>query len=346
MAAFPLSTLLEQLDLPRDHDSMRGLAVGLACQCLERQYSSSDLRTMLGRLLPSILANQYEFYVDTVGRVVGFITWIVADSGANNPLSEHSSDASTSSQQPAGKDLWVVDFAVFDGQLVEVLQALRDTRFKEFHTVTYSRQKKRVRLIKQISRNDRNSFFAKKSQLQAAPQGLTKRFDILHAHTASLKTSLDLGNALLAARTSARHLDSLVPRVMHMFREALAIRQCSTYFDDTGEPLAIVAWAWLSDATISRMRTTAIQETHTSEWNEGEQLCFFDIAITDPCKARFIADSLRQMFPEESTVLLYTPPRKDESGSFTKVDRYGQRGAIENWLGLQLEHNAVFQQRK
>jgi hemolysin-activating ACP:hemolysin acyltransferase len=345
MAVFPLSTLLAQLDLPKDRLSTHALAVGLAFQCLERQKASSDLRSMFDRLLPPIFANQYEFYVDHVGRVIGFLTWATTDSEGSKLLIEHGSNALANAQWSAGNDLWVIDFAAFDEQLPAILCALRDTRFMDLHAVTYGRHKEKIRLVKQMSRKDRNSFILRKSRPATAPLNLTKRFDILHAHAASLRISLDLGNALLATRASAQHLQSSVSSVMHTFREALAIRQCRTYFDDAGEPQGIVAWAWLSEATIARMHTTPIQEVHTSEWNEGQQLCFFDISINDSIMARVSSDIIEQLYPEESTALMYTSPSNGASGVFMKVDRRSRRADLEGWLKLQLDHNATFQQR-
>jgi cytolysin-activating lysine-acyltransferase len=332
MAVFPLAQLIKQLDLPKDNSALRSLAVGLALRCLERQNASISLGTVLNQLLPPIFSDQYEFYVDQVGRIAGFITWATTDAKGTNLLLEYGCHSLSSTEWSAGKDLWIIDFIALDGNLAEIIAALRDTRFANQKAVTYIRQKKNVRLVKQLSREDRNSFVLGKTPRNPTGQQLTTRFDILHGHAASLRSAVDLGNAVLGSIEAVQHLQSPLGRVMHIFREALAIQQCRTYFNSAGQPVGNIVWAWISDETKASMRTTPIERIHTSEWNEGRQLCFVDIALSPSTKALISTDILETHFPEESTVLLYTQPNEASPGTFIRLARHKRHRANEGWL--------------
>jgi hemolysin-activating ACP:hemolysin acyltransferase len=342
MTVFPLAKLLAQLNLPKDRWATRALALGLAFRCLKNQTTSTNLDVLLNRLLPPICADQYEFYVDQVGRVVGFLTWATTDLEGTKLLIEHGSSALANKQWSAGNDLWVIDFAALDGALSEILLALRDTRFVTQQSVTYSRQKKNVRLVKQLTREDRNSFILGKNQRISGRQQLTTDFGFLHGHESSLQSALELGNALLGASESVLHLRSQVPRVMHTFREAHVIRQLRIYLNDAGRPAGTIAWAWLSDETITRMHSTSLHEIHTSEWNEGNHLCFFDIALSKSTKALIIADIMGMLFPEEVTALLYTQPDKVLPGNFIRVVRAQESCVVNRWLDSLLQSNVSF----
>lgn len=332
MAVFPLTQLIEQLDLPKNSGASRSLAVGLALRYLERQNASINLGSVLNQLLPPILAGQYEFYVDQVGRIAGFVTWAVTDAEGTNLLLEYGCNSLSKTQWSAGEDLWIIDFVALDGNLAEMIAALRDTRFANQQTVTYIRRKKNMRLVKQLSREDRNSFVTGKKQTISIDKTLTTRFDILHGHASSLRSAMELGNAILGASKSEQHLQSPLSRVMHIFREALAIQQCRTYFNSAGQPVGNIVWAWISDETKASMRTTPIEKIHTSEWNEGRQLCFVDIALSTSTKALISTDILEAHFPEESTVLLYTQPNEASPGTFIRLARHKRHRANEGWL--------------
>jgi hemolysin-activating ACP:hemolysin acyltransferase len=342
MTVFPLDKLIAQLNLPKDLWATRALALGLAVRCLKNQTTSTNLGVLLNRLLPPIFVGQYEFYTDQVGRVVGFLTWAMTDLEGTRLLMEHGSSALANKQWSAGNDLWLIDFAALDGSLSEILLALRDTRFATQQSVTYSRQKKKMRLVKQLTRGDRNSFVLGKNQPLSGGQQLTTDFGFLHGHETSLQAALELGNALLGANESILHLQSHVPRIMHTFREAHVIRQLRTYLNDMGRPVGTIAWAWLSDETIARMHTTSLHEIHTSEWNEGKHLCFFDIALSKSAKALVSADIMGMLFPEEVTVLLYTPPGKSSPGSFIRVTRAQEGCVVNDWLDSLIQSNTAF----
>lgn len=342
MTIFPLAKLLAQLNLPKDCWAKRALAVGLAFRCLQNQTTSTNFDALLNRLLPPIFADQYEFYVDQIGRVVGFLTWAITDPEGANLLMEHGSNALAKQHWSAGNDLWVVDFAATEGAFSEILLALRDTQFATQQSVTYSRQKKRLRLVKQLTRGDQNSFILGKNQRRSSCQQLTSDFGFLHGQEFSLQSALELGNALLGASESALHLRSQVPRVMHTFREAHVIRQLRTYFGNTGQPIGAIAWAWLTDETIARMHTISLQEIHTCEWNEGKHLCFFDVALTKSVKALVSADIMGTLLPEEANALLYTPPSKNLPGKFIRVARTKQGCVVNHWLDSLLQSNALF----
>jgi hemolysin-activating ACP:hemolysin acyltransferase len=342
MTVFPLAKLLAQLNLPKDLWATRALALGLAVRCLKNQTTSTNLDALLNRLLPPIFANQYEFYVDQVGRVVGFLTWAITDLEGTKLLMECGSSALANKQWSAGNDLWVLDFAALDGALSEILSTLRDTRFATQQSVTYSRQKKKMCLVKQLTRGDRNSFVLGKNQHILGGQQLTTDFGFLHGHETSLQDALELGSALLGASESVLHLQSRVPRVMHTFCEAHAIRQLRIYQNDMGRPAGTIAWAWLSDETIARMHTTSLHEIHTSEWNEGKHLCFFDVALSKSAKSLASADIMGRLFPEEVTALLYTPPDKISRGNFIRVARAQERSVVNSWLDSLFQRDTSF----
>ena len=123
-----------------------------------------------------------------------------------------------------------------------------------------------------------------------------------------------------------------ITKLLYTLSEIIAIRQFRTYHSSNNIPSGLITWAWLSEFTIERLSAISLEDAHPSEWNEGNMLCLFCVAISDAVKEQMEGDIYRNLFPDESTILLYVPAKKDAAQQLIKANRNHQKEDIYNWL--------------
>jgi hemolysin-activating ACP:hemolysin acyltransferase len=136
-----------------------------------------------------------------------------------------------------------------------------------------------------------------------------------------MRTGLKCSAAYSAAPDDA--LNSLI-EVCH------SIQQFRVYEDSRGEPQGFLSWAWLSDFTLDRLQINPFAPLHPSEWNEGETLCFRDLAATAQSAAAIAKDLGGGSFPDEPC---YITMQTDAKGTHSLI-RFEpeERYELAEWL--------------
>jgi hemolysin-activating ACP:hemolysin acyltransferase len=343
-----LSDILNRIVFPKDAQSKKALAVGLAVRFLEAKWGAKQVGQHLDRILPAIDANQYEFYFDSITRVVGFVTWALVTPDISRTLIQSGPSALAQSDWRCGSELWIIDFFARDGVLPETLADLRDRILHAHETATYFRYKSTRRLVKQVSRQDRTTFFSahggKSTRQFFAPDdkvNLTANDIILHGCEQNFSRALEIGRCMLALRHSQSYLQSPLWKSSYSLSEFVAIRQYRTYLTADGAPAGLLTWAWLSARTISNIARVPLHDTHTSEWNEGDLLCLCDVAVSESVREEMEGDILGNLFPQESTILLYSPATNDAPPQLLQVKRAQQIEVIKEWLIRASTHSVI-----
>ena len=325
--------MLDRIAFPKDVQSKKSLAVGLALRFLETKSGAKQVGLQLNRILPSIEANQYDFYFDSIGRTVGFVTWALVDSEMANNLVQTGPLSLPQSEWQSGNDLWIIDFFALHGILPDVLTELRDRTFSAHDLITYIRYKGTMRIVKQLSRRDKTTFFCEPlKDFESEKINLTTGGKFLHAVEAKFSGAVEIGRCALALQNAETYVEAPLWKSSYWLREVIAIRQYRTYLSSDNTPSGLLTWAWLSERTISRIAHVPLHDTHTSEWNEGDLFCLCDVAVSETVRDEMEGDILRNLFPQELTILLYLPAINDAPPQLVKVKRAQQSEVIKEWL--------------
>ena len=328
-----LTDMLDRIAFPKDVQSKKALAVGLALRFLEPKSGAEQVGAHLNRIVPSIEANQHDFYFDYVGRAVGFITWALVDSKISNSLVQAGPLSLPHSEWHSGSDLWIIDFFALNGLLPDVLAELRDRTLSAHDLITYFRYKGTRRIVKQLSRWDKTTFFCDTRKYLASEEiNLTTGDKFLHAVEKKFSDALEIGRCILALQNTETYMAMPLWKLLYMLREVIAIRQFRTYLTSDNTPSGLLTWAWLSERTIARIAHVPLHDTHTSEWNEGDLLCLCDVAVSETVREEMEGDILGNLFPQESTILLYSSATNDAPSQLVKVKRAQQSEAIKEWF--------------
>ncbi|WP_082679870.1 toxin-activating lysine-acyltransferase [Paucibacter sp. KCTC 42545] len=155
----------------------------------------------------------------------------------------------------------------------------------------------------------------------------------VHRMTATVEKFLNYGQAMTALARSPQYLDKSIGSVHAMLVSTFNIQQNKVYFDQKGISSGFVSWAWVSQYTIQKLRATPISDIHSSEWNEGDALCFRDLVITKDNASSIAEDIGGMMFPEEPCFLTI---RSIESGraELFRVER-SERKQLGDWIQRQ-----------
>lgn len=332
MSIAVIEELLARLHFPGDPQSRKELALGLAVRYFNGQWGGIPAGVHLNRLMAAIENSQYCFFTDAVGRTVGFVSWAMVSPALSQSLLRSGPAALAPADWRSGDELWVIDFSAVNGSLRHILAALRDHLFAQAQSATYFRYKGRTRLVKQVSRHDRTSFFASAGTPPCARGPLTPRDEVLHGRLPNLVRAGETGASLTALRFAPVHMQAPLSATLHLVGESLALRQLRLYRTEDGAPAGLLAWAWLSERTIARIAQAPLHQLNTAEWNEGGILCLWLASVSAPVFDAMEADIHTGLFPEEQRILLYVPASQHGPAHVVDMDRSSQAARGTRWL--------------
>jgi hemolysin-activating ACP:hemolysin acyltransferase len=163
--------------------------------------------------------------------------------------------------------------------------------------------------------------------------GLTASKYLRNKAAAFVSRHVETGLALSALAVSRQYLKVPVGVVRSSVLHAQSTRQFKTFRDSNGVPKGFLSWAWLSNYSLARLESNASLVLHPSEWNEGEILCFRDIAFTEESLARVSIDLGGALFCEES--ICYVTLGVAGQPKLVRLTS-GDRSDFAVWLGSQL----------
>ncbi len=322
-----LNTLVRQLRLPDDEDSVRCLAIGIAMRFLELRHGAR-IGDHLDRVIAAVDSGQYRVFFDRYTRPVAFVSWAFVDDRLDRALPALGPSALASAPWQGGRHAWIVDLFAHDGSLADVMAFLRDEIFAAAPAVSYFRFRGGRRLVKQLARTDDTRFARARPR---APVGLGELVDngpLLHPMIEVLELRTNVARGIRALRASGAADRSALWSDPGRLGILLTLRQVRSYRHEDGSPAGFVAWAWLSARTIARLGQRPLESFHPSEWNEGGTLCIWEMAVTGDARDRALADISRDLFPQESTVLLYAP---QQAGRVRRLVRGRDMATLRSW---------------
>lgn len=140
-----------------------------------------------------------------------------------------------------------------------------------------------------------------------------------------------LGQGLIALNLSPLYQDVPLSRAVSMITTANGMGQMRLYKNTAGEPSGLLTWAWLSEWTKARLTTDGKMPLHQCEWNEGETLCFRDIAVTSDSALQISRDLAGELFPEESSCVLLVRDRSSKDTVLFSIPET-ERESLGTWV--------------
>jgi hemolysin-activating ACP:hemolysin acyltransferase len=330
MNVFPLTDLADRLGIAADATTRQALALGLAVNFLGPRWGGARLGRCLQPTFAALDSGRYVFYVDAMGRGIGFVNWTLASAQGTAALLAHGPDAVATLSHEAEGALWILDFFAYGRGLRAILADLRDRVLRDHDEVTYFRYRGTRRIAKRIARADRTAFFRAPAARPDAALALAANASLLDKHRDHLHNAIALGSSLLALRRCDPGLRS---PLWHgaVLRDLAVLEQVRVYRAADGTPAGLLTWAWLSPHTVAGLPATPLHAAHVSEWNEGRILCLCDVLLSAPVRAQVMDDMCADLFPHQRHIFLYTPPRDGRAASVQRVGRDAGAAAITRW---------------
>lgn len=147
------------------------------------------------------------------------------------------------------------------------------------------------------------------------------------AATLSIEQAREIGNAVFLLGWSKKYAELALAQALQSIRPAIALRQYRTYYAEDGTPSALITWGWLSEHTLRSQPVRPLFALPPSEWNEGENLCIFDVLSPPDDVAFVLADFLDNLVPDEMNIYTYPALLEPQPASFSLWKR-GDRAAL------------------
>lgn len=324
--------MLTQVGAFQQPQARKSLALGLASRLVEKKWGAARVAAHLPGLNAAIAANQFAFCFDAQARAVAFISWATVDAARMDRLIASGPAALGGGEWASGDNLWIMDFYVHVAMLPLVLLHLRDHVLDRHASAAYFRYRGGYRIAKQLTRADLSGFFGeRRAAASLAQQKPAMNFDVLRERRESFMQYHQVGQIMRTLIQAGPAAPALL-RSAHLVRTIATLRQFRVYEDAGGCPNGMLTWAWLSERTIARIEQQPLHAVHVSEWNEGETLCFFDVATSAASRAETIADVAGRLFPDQRHCLLYRASSAAAPAQCVPLDRQCPGDVIDRWL--------------
>ena len=332
MNVYTLSQMAAMLGASADTRMQKVFSLALAVGVFLEPRSGNNIGQRLQPMWKALETGNYEFYFDAVGRPVGFVNWMSVDDSDDAALLAGELDAASLPSCKAGDKLWIMDFFASNHSLRPILANLRDRFCGKYDEAKYHRVRGNSRVVKRFALHDRSAALRPAATVATEDSvGLTRSESVWNGYRHFVSELLASGERLLALRRCDPLLRSPLWNAIPLLRNLTALQQVRVYRDADGVPAGLLTWGWLSEYTVSRLGVTPLHAVHNSEWNEGRALCFCDLAVSEGVRAQMMHDVHSGLFPEQDTILLYTPPSEQGCASVQRVSRSTETDAIAHW---------------
>jgi erythromycin esterase-like protein/hemolysin-activating ACP:hemolysin acyltransferase len=126
---------------------------------------------------------------------------------------------------------------------------------------------------------------------------------------AATARAASLGYAAKLMSQSPVHVTTAMRSLRLLIAPALAQRRVKFYFDEDGQPVGFVVWAFLDEDVEQRVISTGGFQLHESEWNEGRRLWIVDL-VAPMGHARYILRDLRDLVFADAPEIQYLRRRR------------------------------------
>ena len=156
-----MNSFLRLLDQPSEGEDALCAQIGYVTALMARSQSHARLDFSVIRTLvtPAIRHRQLKVYFDEDGTPVGYVIWVRVAADVEARFLSGAPTALHESEWNEGNRLWVIDLLAPLGHVRYILRDLRDNVFRDQHCARYFRVKDNRRLVKEVVRDPRLSFF-------------------------------------------------------------------------------------------------------------------------------------------------------------------------------------------
>jgi hemolysin-activating ACP:hemolysin acyltransferase len=123
-------------------------------------------------------------------------------------------------------------------------------------------------------------------------------------HPARLRSARaeTVGHVLQLARRRPHRAKAPLDTILRMLDSAYELQQIKLYFNDFGQCVGYVCWAWVTKDVEERLLGEPDYMPHLFEWNEGTRLWILDFCAARGSLARLWADMRDVLFPAAEAV--------------------------------------------
>ncbi len=260
------------------------LYVGLVVQLCAHAYDAEEIAA--GEFFEKVKIaksyNQLEIYVDMFSQPCGYFIWANINEEVEQRLLRAKKELKEPANWSSGDRVWVVDLVATNSYLPFILADMRDRLLHDNKVLTYMSRRKGKLIAKRAYRKKELSIFND----QAIPRlsGLGWNFSeeqqqaLQNLHKAMmprLKQAETVGAVVECFVRNNQDSQLSIHKLFTSIITPILLGQYKLLHDETGDVIAFISWAYVSDKTLNDKIRTADQY-HQSEWTEGDRLCFIE----------------------------------------------------------------------
>lgn len=255
-----------------------------------------------------------DVYFDYFGRPIGYVRWCkqLAPNGRRAVID-------------------IVDLFCRSGEGKELLRCIRHYLLGDGVTLRYSRINAEGERARTVSKVDG---IRSRKKVEAKAGGVLHR--VVHAEyveqaKSEVQRMIATGEALLALCTSTQYSGLALKDALSTVSFGLGTGQFKIFRDSQGIPTGALTWMWLSTYTVNRLQQRQGADLHLSEWNEGDALCFRDIAPSRRSASEIAKAISGEMFPDEQACYILAKSACDHVIDIVEIPA-GERPRLGPWL--------------
>lgn len=145
------------------------------------------------------------------------------------------------------------------------------------------------------------------------------------------KKMVNFGRALLIYYRDEKFNAIKMGDALSSIKTSVSIKQIKFYKNNSESYCGLVAWAWISNYTLDRLKNNPLEIIHPSEWNEGRILYMKDLCINSQLTNEIYEDVLNRLFPFVDSFWVCLRAVKDQSISMVNIIKSDRR-YFSNWL--------------
>ena len=172
------------------------------------------------------------------------------------------------------------------------------------------------------------------SNQQAAKPKILGRPDLLEKLERFLQYSQELGELMIGLSRSTAHASMDFCSVARLAGLAIDLNQYKIYRNDAGSISGALVWAWITPKTVSCFNPRGLLNSHCSQWNEGELLCFTDMSAIGDGIAELAKDIAGAQFSEEARIFLQLKNVASKNIEIIEVSA-SERAGLAEWVRRQ-----------
>jgi hemolysin-activating ACP:hemolysin acyltransferase len=298
----------------RDRELRFYFVLGFGSNFFSKLEPGIDLSLFVHWISQACSDDTCDVYFDYYGRPMGYVRW-----------------QKKMSPNGRGRVVDIVDIFSRSGEGKELLKCIRHHLLGDGVTLRYVRSYAKGEKRKSISEVDgirsRSNVEAKAGE---APHRIVHAAYIEQAKS-EVQRMIAIGEALVAFCASKQYCGRALRDVLSTVSFGLGTGQLQIFRDSQGTPTGALTWMWLSTYTVNRLRQRKGIDLHLSEWNEGDVLCFRDIAPSRKSVSEIAKAISGEMFPDEQACYMLAKSACDEGIDIVEIP-VGERPRLGSWL--------------